>query len=107
MPFDVKTLQAVGSELIVAAFKAFRADSLGTPDLRTINRCVGRATAAVEARGDTQASLLANVVGDLSPLLDRYGDKLPQIGRLIELASPVACRRETENQPARGHEPGN
>jgi hypothetical protein len=103
MPFEVKTLQAVGSELIVAAFKAFRADSLGTPDLRTINRCVGWATAAVEARGDTQASLLANVVGDLSPLLDRYGDKLPQIGRLIELASPVACRRETENQPARGH----
>jgi hypothetical protein len=95
MPFEVKTLQAVGSELIVAAFKAFRADSLGTPDLRTINRCVGWATAAVEARGDTQASLLANVVGDLSPLLD--------IGRLIELASPVACRRETENQPARGH----
>ena len=97
MPFEVKTLLAAGSELIVAAFKAFRADSLGTHDLRTINRCVGQATAAVEARGDTQASLLADVVGDLSPLRDRYGDKLPQIGRLIELASPVASRSETEN----------
>jgi hypothetical protein len=98
----VKTLLAAGSELIVAAFKAFRADSLGTHDLRTINRCVGRATAAAEARGDTQASLLADVVGDLSPLRDRYGDKLPQIGRLIELASPVVSRSETENEPARG-----
>ena len=86
MPFDVKTLQAVGSELIVAAFKAFRAGSLVSHDLRTISQCVGRATNAVEARGDRQANLLADVVADLSPLRDLHGDKLPQIARLIELA---------------------
>src|ERR1700694_1428188 len=87
MPNQVKTLLlAAGSDLIVAAFKAFRAGSLVSHDLRTINQCVGRATNAVEARGDRQANLLAAVVGDLSPLRDLPGDKLPQIARLIELA---------------------
>ena len=37
------------SDLIVAAFKAFRAGSLHLHDLRTINQCVGRVTNAVEA----------------------------------------------------------
>jgi hypothetical protein len=87
MPNQVKTLLlAAGSELIVAAFKAFRAGSVGSHDLRTINQCVGRATNAVEARGDRQANLLADVVADLSPLRDLHGDELPQIARLIEWA---------------------
>jgi hypothetical protein len=87
MPSQVKTpLLAAGNDLIVAAFRAFRAESLAPHDLRTINQCVARATNAVEAGGDSQAGLLADVVADLSPLRDRHGDKLPQIGRLIELA---------------------
>ena len=90
MPFEVKTLLAAGTELIVAAFKAFRAGSLVSHDLRTINQCVGRANTAVEAQGDRQASL-ADAVADLSPLRDRLGDNLPQIGRLIELAETPAA----------------
>jgi hypothetical protein len=44
MPDEIKApLLAAGNELIVAAFKAFRAGSLGSHDLRTINQCVGRA----------------------------------------------------------------
>jgi hypothetical protein len=94
MPNQVKTLLlAAGSDLIVAAFKAFRAGSLHSHDLRTINQCVGRATNAVEAARERQADLLADVVADLSPLRDRHGDNLPQIGRLIELAGtpPVSA----------------
>ena len=85
MPDAIRTpLMKVGNELLVAAFRAFRAGWLDVADLQTLNRCAERLTNAVQARDDQRATLLAGVIADLSPLRDRYGDRFPEIGRVIE-----------------------
>jgi hypothetical protein len=88
MPDEIRTsLLKVGNELLVAAFRAFRAGWLDVADLQTINRCTERLTKAVQARDDQRATLLADVIADLSPLRYQYGDRFPEVDRVIETIS--------------------
>lgn len=85
IPHEIRTpLLKTGSELLIAAFRAFRAGWLDVADLQTINRCAERLAKAVQTPEDQRATLLADVIADLSPLRDQYGDRFPEIGRVIE-----------------------